>query len=261
MDSLIFLGTGDSMGVPRVYCSCAVCTEARGTGKNARLRSSVLIQAGEEDLLIDCGPDWTRQMEQLQKREIGHVLVTHAHHDHVAGLPEWGDACRWTLKKGNVYAPADVLNDLHRRYPWLESNLTYHDISTGFEFEGWQIQPWKVNHGKNGHSYAYHWAKDGFKWVYCSDAISLPDDQKNLLFELDLLILGTSFYHEEAELATRSVYDMVEALELVAEVKPGRVIFTHMSHAIDMERDYGLPSNVKLARLGMQCSLLHGSPG
>lgn len=154
MDHLIFLGTGDSMGVPRVYCSCGVCGESRNTGKNTRWRSSVLIIAAGENLLIDCGPDWTQQMELLQLREIEHVLITHAHHDHVAGLPEWGDACRWMLKKGHVYAPVDVLDDLRRRYPWLENNLTYHDVSAGFELQGWHIQPWKVNHGKNGYSYA-----------------------------------------------------------------------------------------------------------
>lgn len=33
MDTLVFLGTGDAMGVPRVYCSCETCTEAREQGK------------------------------------------------------------------------------------------------------------------------------------------------------------------------------------------------------------------------------------
>jgi len=42
MDTLVFLGTGDAMGVPRVYCSCETCTEARTSGLNARQRSSVL---------------------------------------------------------------------------------------------------------------------------------------------------------------------------------------------------------------------------
>lgn len=38
--SVTFWGTGDSMGVPRVYCACQVCEEARKEGVNRRYRSS-----------------------------------------------------------------------------------------------------------------------------------------------------------------------------------------------------------------------------
>lgn len=48
MDNLVFLGTGDAMGVPRVYCSCETCMEARAGGLNVRLRSSVLIDNGSD---------------------------------------------------------------------------------------------------------------------------------------------------------------------------------------------------------------------
>ena len=66
---LTFLGTGDPMGVPRVYCDCAVCEESRSSGRNRRLRSLVQIcgmeDGGDPDdvTLIHCGPDWGRQME------------------------------------------------------------------------------------------------------------------------------------------------------------------------------------------------------
>lgn len=79
MDTLVFLGTGDAMGVPQVYCSCETCTEAREHGSNTRLRSSVLIDNGSDFLVIDCGPDWRRQMEAQGVRNMRRLLVTHAH--------------------------------------------------------------------------------------------------------------------------------------------------------------------------------------
>jgi phosphoribosyl 1,2-cyclic phosphate phosphodiesterase len=51
---------------------------------------------------------------------------------------------------------------------------------------------------------------------------------------------------------TRSVYDMKEGLELVNELKPKSVLFTHLSHDVDVNKDYGLPAKVKLATTGMK---------
>lgn len=44
MDQLVFIGTGDAMGVPRVYCECEVCGEARSSGVNRRYRSLVSVE-------------------------------------------------------------------------------------------------------------------------------------------------------------------------------------------------------------------------
>jgi phosphoribosyl 1,2-cyclic phosphate phosphodiesterase len=91
--------------------------------------------------------------------------------------------------------------------------------------------------------------------VYCSDAISLSEAQKEPLKRLDLLILGTNFYKENAEPSSRSVYDMVEALHLIEELEPGCVYFTHLSHGVDQNEPYELPSNVRLAHHALRVEL------
>lgn len=250
MDQLVFMGTGDAMGVPRMYCDCAVCAEARDSGQNRRYRSSVAVEGADGGFLIDCGPDFRAGMERRGQRFVEHILITHAHFDHIGGLPEWADACRWLDRRGQLYAPQEVLDTILRQYPWLGRNLDIHAVDGGVQLAGWQVQAWKVFHGKNGFSYAYRLEKNGYAWGYCSDAIALPPEQKLPLQGLDLLVLGTSFYRENAEFSTRSVYDVTEALELLREVRPGRTIFTHMSHDIDLRSDYGLPGAAEYARTG-----------
>lgn len=251
MDQLVFIGTGDAMGVPRVYCDCEVCGEARSSGVNRRYRSLVSVEGEDGSFLIDCGPDWRTGMERRGQRFAERILVTHAHFDHIGGLPEWADACRWLNRRGQLYAPREVLGTIVLQYPWLGGQLDMHAVDDGIALGGWQIRGWKVFHGKNGFSYAYRLEKNGFAWAYCSDSIALPEEQRVPLHGLDLLVLGTSFYREEAEFSTRSVYDVTEALELLRETRPKRTLFTHMSHDIDLRRDYGLPAGVAFARTGM----------
>ncbi|MCM3699911.1 MBL fold metallo-hydrolase [Paenibacillus macerans] len=255
MDQLVFIGTGDAMGVPRVYCDCGVCGEARSSGVNRRYRSLVAVEGKEGSFLIDCGPDWRTGMERRGQRFAERILVTHAHFDHIGGLPEWADACRWLNRRGQLYAPQEVLDTIVLQYPWLGGQLDMHAVDDGIVLGGWQIRGWKVFHGKNGFSYAYRLEKNGFAWAYCSDSIALPEEQRIPLHSLELLVLGTSFYREEAEFSTRSVYDVTEALELLREIRPKRTLFTHMSHDIDLRRDYGLPAGVGFAGTGMRVGL------
>ncbi|MCL6457857.1 MAG: MBL fold metallo-hydrolase [Gorillibacterium sp.] len=243
------------MGVPRVYCDCEVCTEARTTGVNRRLRSSVKIATDQGILWIDCGPDWVEQMEGAGHREMRQALLTHAHFDHMAGLPEWADACRWTKQKGILYAPREVLSAVRERYPWLENQLIYQAADDGLSFGGWQVTVQKVYHGKNGFAHAFRFVKPNYSFVYCPDSISLGDEEKKFFENLDLLILGTSYYHEKFDFHTRSVYDMVEALELLKQIRPVRTLFTHMSHDVDVRRAYPLPAHVALTHRGMRVQL------
>lgn len=252
---ITFLGNGDSMGTPRVYCDCSVCEEARTTGGNRRLRSSLWLESeGQTPMLLDCGPDWRTQMENRGERQVTQALVTHAHFDHIGGLADWADACRWREETARLFAPEEVLNEIRNRFPWIERQLTMQGNDKGTSYGKWTITPWKVNHGKNGYSYAYHFKNTdtGTMWAYCSDAINLTELQKAPLNGLTLLVLGTSYVQEAYPMDTRSVYDMKEGLQLAEQLKPGSVIFTHLSHDVDVNREYGLPGNVKLATTGLQ---------
>ncbi|MEK3881317.1 MBL fold metallo-hydrolase [Paenibacillus sp. PL2-23] len=247
------------MGVPRVYCSCEVCLEARnGEGRNKRLRSSLQVDMADGGVTwIDCGPDWGRQMEAANLRSIDRMLITHAHFDHIGGLPEWYDACRWSDVRGIAYSPTEVIAEINARFPWLSSRIELRSLDEPIVIGQWRVRSWRVNHGKNGYAYAFRFQheRSGYTWVYCSDAIDLTEEQQEPLRGVDLLILGTSFFHEPYPRETRSLYDVREAMELFRLWQPKEVILTHLSHDIHIDHRDALPANVRYAETGMRVEL------
>ena len=74
------MGTGTSQGVPVIGCKCNVCTSTDERDK--RLRSSVLVEHGEQVVVIDTGPDFRQQMLRTGIARLNAVLYTHEHRDH-----------------------------------------------------------------------------------------------------------------------------------------------------------------------------------
>lgn len=233
---LRFLGTSDSQGVPRWWCGCSVCSEARTTGENARTRPAVLIE-GDERVLIDAPPELRLQCSRAGLTGFGAALITHAHNDHILGLGDLADWGRWTEASCPIYAPEEVLPALHTRFGYLLSES--YSARTPFlalesatrTFAGYSVRAVRVPHGFNGWSYAFRFEREGKAWGYMPDCLMLDD--LDAWRDLDLLVLGSSFYYERAPIAGRSVYDVQEAAALAAELEPKRTLLTHMGHGVD----------------------------
>ncbi|NQU84608.1 MAG: MBL fold metallo-hydrolase, partial [Mariniphaga sp.] len=91
-----FLGTGTSQGVPLIACKCPVCLS--DDPKDKRLRSSVLIQTGGQNIVIDAGPDFRQQMLTNNVQKLRAILITHEHVDHIFGLDDIR-SYNWIQKK------------------------------------------------------------------------------------------------------------------------------------------------------------------
>lgn len=76
-----------------------------------RFGSAFLLEVGEEQVLIDCGPATTHKMARmgLAPERVHHLFLTHHHFDHNAGVPgfvltRW-DQCRGTEPPLRMYGP------------------------------------------------------------------------------------------------------------------------------------------------------------
>jgi phosphoribosyl 1,2-cyclic phosphate phosphodiesterase len=86
MGEILFLGTGNSMGIPVIGCHCPVCTSI--DPNNKRLRTAAVVTMGEKRFLIDAGPDLRQQALKFRVEDIDGLLLTHPHYDHIGGLDE-----------------------------------------------------------------------------------------------------------------------------------------------------------------------------
>ncbi len=98
---IIILGSAALGGFPQWNCGCPNCKGFReGTIKASRRTQSCIAISpdGNKWYLIDASPDLGRQIEaarelypsKLRENKICAVLLTHAHPDHVLGLPAIG---------------------------------------------------------------------------------------------------------------------------------------------------------------------------
>ena len=122
MNSITFLGTGTSTGVPVTGCNCPTCRSLDSRDK--RLRCSALIQTPQSNILIDCSPDFRQQMLNLDFcGSIDAVFITHEHYDHVGGID---DLRPYTYPTPiPLYADAYSVQHLCERLPYCFAEKKY----------------------------------------------------------------------------------------------------------------------------------------
>jgi phosphoribosyl 1,2-cyclic phosphate phosphodiesterase len=260
---LVFLGSGDERGVPRIGCDCDVCRHALSQGNRSyRTGPSVVLRYGPSyagrTVLIDAAPEFRLQATSLGLQQCDAVLLTHAHDAHILGLSTLASAQREAGHPLAIHAPAQVLDDVRERFEFLWTDKTYRRVWQPRAIEErvdlWDLvaRPVRVNHGTGGTAYGYLLAYGDQKIAYVPDVLRASADVRHALLDLDLLVLGSKHYYESREMWKRSVMDIMTALELIREVVPKRSILTHLSHTVDYgEITAKLPPGVHLAYDGL----------
>ena len=111
------LGCGTSTGVPKIGNDWGRCDPDEP--RNARLRTSIMVQSAEARILVDCGPDLRQQLLAAKVAKLDGVIVTHTHGDHCHGIDELRPVSQAIGGPVPLHARRDVLDELQQRFAFV----------------------------------------------------------------------------------------------------------------------------------------------
>lgn len=252
---LTFLGTGTSLGVPIIGCSCEVCSSL--DPKDKRLRASALITTDKgTQICIDSGPDFREQMLREHIDKLDAVLITHEHRDHTAGLDDIRPFNYMQQRPMPIYGNKEAFAGLKKMFYYAFEQSLYpgipefelHEINPHnnetIKFKELEIIPVEVLHAKLP-TLAYRIGK----LAYVTDAKYIVPEQEAKLQGVDVLVVNALRKEEHF-----SHFNIDEAVALSRRINAKTTYLTHLSQLIGPHETFQkeLPPNIFLAYDGLQ---------
>ncbi len=245
--NLYFLGTGTSQGIPVIGSYHSVCHST--DHKDKRLRVSIWIHWDNYSYVIDCGPDFRQQMLTSNCGKVDGILYTHEHSDHTAGLD---DIRPFFFKQGDIpiYAHQRVIENLKKRFDYIfETENKYPGAPSVKPIEVVNNHPFSIGNKTaipinvmHGQLQVFGYRIDDF--AYLTDVKTVEESELIKLKNLKVLVVNA--LREESH---NTHFNLQEALDFIALVKPEKAYLTHISHIMGFHEEVQqkLPKNVYLA--------------
>ena len=232
----IVLGTGSSMGVPRVDGYFGNCDPKNK--KNFRTRCSALITSNKSNTLIDTSPDLRSQLLSQKIKSIDRVLYTHMHADQTHGINDLRVFYLKNKKKIPVYADKITTKYLIETFSYcfkktydypaiLELKALKSNFTIGNYGNKITIKSIPVKHGLID-SIAYIINK---KLAYLSDANKIYTNDLKKFKNLEYLVIDCLRYEHHV-----GHFNLEEVLKLISVLKPKKSILTNLHTDLDYKR-------------------------
>jgi len=252
--TITVLGSGTSVGVPTIGCDCRVCRSP--DPRDQRLRPSILVSYGDNNVLIDTTPDLRAQALRAGLRSLDAVLYTHAHADHILGLDDLRPFNYGRAAPIPIYGRPEALATIQRIFRYVFENAN-HGSSVprvaacplepgGVELFRLRFVPVPILHG-NREIIGFRFGRA----AYLTDHSDIPAASFGLLRDLDVLFLDALRHTPHPTHST-----IQRSLAWVSELRPRRAYFTHICHDLmHEETNRSLPAGVELAYDGLQITV------
>ena len=229
---LTLLGTGTSMGVPQIGCSCRVCRSE--DPRDQRSRTSALVEVGGATILIDTPPELRLQLLRSRVQRIDAVLYTHFHADHVNGID---DLRSFSLKQDSplpLYGPSETTSHLAHAFNYIfdgsiipvdgtsKPSLALHPLEPdiAITIAGAEVLPLRFEHG-TATVFGYRIGDV----AYLTDVKQVSAANREQLQGLKVLVLNALWWREHP-----THLSFGDAIEVAQALKAERTYLTHLTH-------------------------------
>lgn len=252
---VVFLGTGTSVGVPALGCSCEICTS--DDPRNNRTRCAITVHHDDKTLLIDTPPDLRMQLLRESIGLVHAVVYTHEHADHLFGLD---DLRLFPFRLGHpvpLYCTEVVEQRIRKSfdYAFLEREDTHPGATPQLEFEridadttfqtlGMSLVPLPLKHGP-------HFDVLGFRigdFAYCTDTNFVPDVSIERLQGVRNFVVGALRLEPHP-----THFNLDDAVDVARKIGAEQTWITHVGHTLDYAKTNAyLPDGIDLAYDGLR---------
>ena len=254
---MILLGTGTSVGVPALGCSCQVCQSDHP--RNVRTRCSAILGLPAGNLLIDTSPDLRNQLLREKIGIVNAVIYTHEHSDHVMGFDDLRLFQFYLGHPVPVYCNSYVEKRLRTAFAYSFSDQEQTHVGATpkvdifqidqqpFAVLGAEVCPVPLKHGPNLDVLGFRVGNV----AYCTDVSEIPEDSMKLLQGLDTLVLDALRPDPHA-----THFNIEQAIEVAQELEVRQTYLTHCSCRVDYETvSAELPAGIELSYDGLNIRL------
>ena len=229
---VVVLGSGTSMGVPVLGCTCDVCTSSDPKDKRTRVAAVIDGDDGGR-ILVDTPPELRLQLLAAGVASVDAVLFTHDHADHVHGID---DLRVMSQRNGelSLYGPRDSLDRIARRFDYIfdpaveapkgtyKPKLRPLPLTAGesLRIAGIDVLPIALSHGVMT-VYGYRFGS----FAYLTDVKTVTDDAIAALAGVRVLVINALFDRPHP-----THLSIPEAIDVAQAIGAEQTYLTHLTH-------------------------------
>jgi phosphoribosyl 1,2-cyclic phosphate phosphodiesterase len=251
---LTILGAGSSAGTPAIGCQCDTCTSDDPRNKRTRCSSIITLDTGE-NILIDTGPDLRLQALREGITNIGAVLYTHTHADHLHGIDDLRGFCQVNRKQIPLYSYKEAAEHIKTKFGytlrepcdfWDLPVLSINEVNAPFDLFGTTVTPIPIMHGRI-QIFGYRIGNI----AYMTDVSAIPESSFALLENLDLLLIDCLRIKEHP-----THINIEQSLAYIGQIKAKQSVLIHMTHELEYKTlTKMLPKNVSVGYDGLKINI------